>query len=210
MEGVYVVGRVSGVREEKSPLKRHRRLLPRSPIRLLLSFPSQQLIFQHATNIFANRSGGRGGRQGHEGCTHAPNSGSARHVLRGAWRGGRGRGRGREESWSWRSCHYSGREGYIMFRACPTLPLGWSLRQFESMSLLCHLNACTPSLQRGRDGEEPREPRAHVRGICAFIKCGCGGFVGNGIPREIGTCHRFVTPHVGPTATGDKTRFVSC
>ena len=53
----------------------------------------------------------------------------------------------------------------------------------------------------GREGEG--EPRAHVRGICAFIKCGCGGFVGNGIPREIGTCHRFVTPHVGPPATAD-------
>ena len=71
---------------------------------------------------------------------------------------------GREERR--RSCHYSGRESSATL--CPTLPLGkWqpaseSLWQFESMSLVCHLNA----LQGG--GREPRQPR---EGACAWNLC---------------------------------------
>ena len=145
---------------EKRQLKRHHWRLPQpqSVFLLLPPFliPSQQLIFQHATNIFANRSGSMGERGGWL-LACSSEFRQCETCVEG-------------NAESWRGCHNSGRESSVMLMPAARLvqmasargrPAGDSLGQFESMSLVCH---CTTRGNK-RGGWDS------TRGACAWNLC---------------------------------------
>ena len=145
---------------EKGPLKRHHWRLPQpqSVFLLLPPFliPSQQLIFQHATNIFANRSGSMGERGG---WLHACSSEfrQCETCVEGS-------------AESWRGCHNSGRESSVM----PAARLAQMAVRDPRVILWGNSSRCLSyvTAQQGNGAGGTRRG-AHVRGICAFIKCGC-------------------------------------
>ena len=153
---------------EKSPLKRHHWRLPQPLIRLppspiSYSFPAAYLStrHKHICKSIREQAGEATWGRGVDGCTHAPpNSGSARHVLKGS-------------AESWRGCHNSGRESSVM-PAARLVQMASATRD-PRVILWGNSSRCLSyvTAQQGEAEAGGTRRGAHVRGICAFIKCGC-------------------------------------
>ena len=134
------------------------RLPPPSPPSIPYSFPAAYLSTRHKHICKSIREHGG---EGEAARTHAPpNSGSARHVLKGS-------------AESWRGCHNSGRESSVM-PAARLVQMASATRD-PRVILWGNSSRCLSyvTAQQGEAEAGGTRRGAHVRGICAFIKCGC-------------------------------------